>query len=214
VRRSIARRPEWDRQQWGLPINQIDMAATYLAFCVVLLGGVRLLGIPVSRRESRAVMHLWSYACWLMGVDESWLRFREMEGLVLLHHAILTHAAPDSTTRELAGSLAAEPLERSFDDFESLRRRLAWHRHLSASRYFLGAKKMNDLGLPSGITPWYPVATLLPRFLTYTSQRVLPHLARRQERRGRAVQKEALVSMFGTKAQRLIEPDVRHPAYV
>ncbi len=65
------------------------------------------------------------------------------------------------------------------------------------SRYFLGAKKMGDLGLPTDIRPWYPLATLVPRFVAYTGQRLVPSLAIRQEQRGRAVQQSVLTSMDG-----------------
>ena len=67
-----------------------------------MLGGVRMLGIPVTPRESRGVMQLFRYAGWLMGVDERWLVETEREGLVRLYHAVLTQGQPDWTTQELA----------------------------------------------------------------------------------------------------------------
>lgn len=214
VRRSLSKREDWDAAHWGLPISQIDMTATYLGFCVAMLGGVRLLGVPVSRRESQAVMQLWSYTGWLMGVDERWIRLDENAGIVLLHHATLTQGRPDWTSAELGKALAAEPLERHFDYFADARRKLAWHQHLSVSRYFLGAKKMSQLGLPSNITPWYPLLTLTPRFLSSAAQRVSPALGRLQERRGRRAQIAALSSLFGANPAALIRPAVGHPAHV
>ena len=63
----------WDIDQWGLPINQTDQAATLGLFNGALLLGVRLLGVRVTKSESRAIMHMWKYVGWLMGVDEDWL---------------------------------------------------------------------------------------------------------------------------------------------
>ncbi len=212
VRRNLSN-GDWDHARWGLPLNQIDMAATYLGFCVVLLGGVRKLGVPVTPRESAGVMHLFRYACWLMGVDERWLVDSERQGIVLLHHAVLTQGQPDWTTLELARALANEPLDRRYPSFEGLRRRLDYERHLSATSYFLGAEKMAQLGLRP-TSGWYPTVTFLPRFVAYTMQRFVPVLRARNERRGRAAQKAFLVSFLGRRPESVIEPGPNHPAYV
>ncbi len=214
VRRNLGGKEEWDSGQWGLPLSQVDMVATYLGFSVVMLGGLRKLGIPVTPHESKAVMHLWSYACWLMGVDYRWLAFTESRGVVLLQHTLMTQSKPDWTTRELAQALAQEPMERHYDNFQNLRRRLAYHQHLSVSQYFLGTEKMKQLGLPDDVKAWFPLATLAPRFASYTGQRLLPGLKKRQESRGRATQKATLASMFGDKTQDVIRPGSDHPAHV
>lgn len=214
VRRNLGNKEEWDSGQWGLPLSQVDMVATYLGFSVVMLGGLRKLGIPVTPHESKAVMHLWSYACWLMGVDYRWLAFTESRGVVLLQHTLMTQSKPDWTTRELAQALAQEPMERHYENFQGLRRRLAYHQHLSVSQYFLGTEKMKQLGLPDDVKAWFPLATLAPRFASYTGQRLLPGLKKRQEARGRATQKATLASMFGDKTQDVIRPGNDHPAHV
>ncbi len=214
VRRNLAKKEEWDSSVWGLPLSQVDMVATYLGFSVVMLGGLRKLGVPVTPHESKAVMHLWSYACWLMGVDYRWLAFSERDGVVLLNHTLMTQSRPDWTSRELAQALSKEPLERSFDNLAGLRRKLAYHQHLSVSQYFLGSEKMKELGLPDNVSSWFPLLTLAPRFASYTGQRLLPNLKKRQEKRGRAAQKASLASMFGDKAHDVIRPDSDHPAHV
>lgn len=214
VRRNLAKKEEWDSSVWGLPLSQVDMVATYLGFSVVMLGGLRKLGVPVTPHESKAVMHLWSYACWVMGVDYRWLAFSEREGIVLLNHTLMTQSRPDWTSRELAVALSKEPLERSFDNLSGLRRKLAYHQHLSVSQYFLGTEKMKELGLPDNVSSWFPLLTLGPRFASYTGQRLLPGLKKRQEERGRASQKASLASMFGDKQHDVIRPDDKHPAHV
>ncbi|MCH8541987.1 MAG: DUF2236 domain-containing protein [Alcanivorax sp.] len=213
VRRNLAGRPEWDSSEWGMPLCQIDMAATYLGFSVVMLGGLRKLGIPVTRRESRAVMHLWRYTCWLMGVQEKWLVDSEREGMVLLHHTIMTQSRPDWTSRELGQALAQEPLERSYSRWQSLRRKLDYHRHLSVSQYFLGSEKMAQLGL-QGASSWYPLLTMPLRVLGYSLQRFVPGLRRLQQRRGRRAQQAALAAMFGDQTQGVIQPGKDHPAHL
>ncbi|HCT40109.1 MAG TPA: DUF2236 domain-containing protein [Moraxellaceae bacterium] len=214
VRRGLAARPEWDSAKWGLPLNQIDMVATYLGFSVVMLGGLKKMGVPVTPRESKAVMHLWSYACWLMGVDEKWLVKTESEGAVLLNHTFMTQSRPDWTTRELAQALAKEPLERGYSSFQSVRRKLAYHQHLSVTQYFMGDEKMAQLGLPENVTSWYPLLTTPPRFINYTTRRLLPGLRAAQVKRGREAQHAALASMFGDTEHAVIKPGKDHPAHI
>lgn len=201
VRRALAKNPKWDENQWGVPVNQIDMVATYLGFCVVMLGGLRQLGIPVTARESKAVMHLWAYAGWLMGVDERFLVFSEKDGIVLLAHTFMTQSKPDWTSQELARALAKEPLQRKYRNFAQLRGKLAYHQHLSVSRFFLGKKKMQQLGLPDNVLPWFPLLTVVPRSLNYLGHKALPALRIKQQQQGRAAQMAVLQQMFGDHAQ-------------
>lgn len=218
VRRNLSAREDWDASVWGLPLNQIDMAATYLGFCVVLLGGLRKLGIQATPREARGVMMLWSHACWLMGVDAKWLRFSEREGLVLLQHAMMTQSRPDWTSQELGRALSEEPLARRWrrlpEWLQAPLQKLTYHQHLSVSRYFLTAEQFAQLGLPEGIRPWYPWLTLAPRAVVYTGRHLLPRWRREQERQGRKAQRAALAQIFGDRPHQIIRPDAGHPAHV
>lgn len=207
LRRNLAARDDWDDSQWGRPISQTDMVATYLGFSVVMLAGLRKMGLPITPHESRAVMHLWKYACWLMGVDERWLVDSERDGIVRLHHAVLTQSRADWTSRELGSALAREPLERHFAVLEPLQRKWAYHAHLSVSRYFLNKQKMRKLGLPDNVLPWYPWLTLGPRFAMYTSRRLLPGLRKGQQKAGRKAQLRRVAQLFGDARQDLIRPD-------
>lgn len=208
VRRQLNQRDDWDHGQWGLPLNQIDMAATYLGFSVVMLGGLRKLGIQASPREAQGVMQLWSYACWLMGVEEKWLRFSEREGMILLNTALMTQSRADWTSKALGKALSEEPLVRHFPllakyGLEQPMRQFVYHQHLSVSRYFLNPTQFQQLGLPAHITAWYPWLTLAPRAISYTTQRLLPRWHQRQIVRGRAAQRAAIGAVFGKKPHQL-----------
>lgn len=214
VRRNLANKPEWDHAKWGLPLSQIDMVSTYLGFSVVMLGGLRALGVPISSRESAGVMHVWKYACWLMGVDACWLVDSERDGIILLRHALMTQSQPDWTSRELAQALAQEPKQREYPHWQTLRRQLAYQQHLSISRYFLGRKKMQQLGLPTDVTAWFPLLSTPLRFIHYSGRRVVPALRSQLEQQGRHAQQNALAAVFGAKPRGLIQPDANHPAHV
>jgi hypothetical protein len=198
VRRHLPRNPEWDSSEYGLPVNQIDMVATYLAFGPIMLLGVRALGIPVTRRESRAVMHLWKYVAWLLGVDEKWLVDSERAGLVRLYHTFVTQSPPDWTSRELGHALAQEPLQRQLpwrEEFPRLhdwRLKLQYHLHLSVTSLFLNKERRRQLGLPEDIYPWFPLLTAGPRFVWYGSQNLFPKSRRRLEKLGRRLQERLI----------------------
>lgn len=206
VRRNLKKNPQWDSARWGAPLSQIDMVATYLAFGPVMLGGLRVLGIPVTPRESRAVMHLWKYAGWLMGVEERWLVDDERQGILRLYHTFMTQSRPDESSRLLGRALSQEPLSRTYARFETWHRQLAYHQHLSVSRLFLGKKGLEDLGLPRHIHAWFPVLTVIPRLAAYCTGRFLLNPERLQQQ-GRKLQLEALASMFGEKSQQIMSAD-------
>jgi hypothetical protein len=220
VRRHLPTRSEWDSSEWGIPVNQTDMLATYLAFGPIMLVGMRAMGIPVTPHESKAVMHLWKYAGWLMGVEDKWLVDGERDGLVRLYQTFLTQSRADWTSAELGRALAEEPLQRQFSwgkylpPLQEVRRKMFYHQHLSNSSLFLNRKQMRKLGLPDNVLPWFPLLTMGPRFASYSLQRFNPLLKKRLEREGRKVQLAALQSMWGDKQQDIINPGDRHPAHV
>ncbi|MCL2582703.1 MAG: DUF2236 domain-containing protein [Streptosporangiales bacterium] len=143
----------WDTAQWGLPVNQTDLAATLGLFSSTLLLGARALGWLVTPAESRAVMHLWKYVGWLMGVDEDWLFDTERQQNVFDYHILLAQADVTPAGAVLTGALAAgeAALDRPWPS--AVRSRYARARLLSMLRYFLGSQGLRDLGLPRAL-PW------------------------------------------------------------
>lgn len=197
VRRRVAALPEWDAGELGLPINQGDMHATYLAFSVIFLFGQRLLGVPLRRREGEAVMHLWRYIGWLMGVEERWLCDTEQQGRVALYQNLLAQAPPDESSRQLGRALCDEPLQRHYASLAGLRGRWNRAKHLSIARGFLGRRGMRALGLPDGVLPWYPLLTAPPRLAIHLLLRALPGGRALLIRRGLAAQQAYLRVLFG-----------------
>lgn len=214
VRRSVARRSDWDSSTYGVPINQGDMHVTYLAFSVVYLLGIRLLGVPISNTEAQSVMQLWRYIGWLMGVEEHRLHRTEADGRVALYHNLLAQAPPDETSRQLGAALIDEPLGHYYPNFGWLRGRWTRALHLSIVRAFVGKSGMADLGLPSGVLPWYPVLTFVPRTAVRRVLKVLPAGRELLMRRGLAEQERCLAQAIGasgslTYAEHVLE-DSRH----
>ena len=70
VRRACVGSPKWRSEDWGIPINQADMAGTVLLFSYALIKLVRQLGGTISDDEASDLLHLWRYAGYLLGVDD------------------------------------------------------------------------------------------------------------------------------------------------
>ena len=149
--------PRWDVGRWGLPINDADQAATLGLFDAVALLGVRALGVPVSRADSQAVMHLWRYVGWLMGVHEDFLVATERERHRLNYHILLSQADLTEAGPQLAQAIVAAQEDLDFGPLPAplarWRGRYERERLLSMLTVFLGPQSMQELGLPVR-PPW------------------------------------------------------------
>lgn len=154
----------WDVEQWGLPINQADQASTLGLFDGVLLLGVRGLGVPVSRADARAVMHLWRYVGWLLGVDDDFLVDSERERHRINYHLLLAQAPLSEAGRQLAQAVVGMQAERRRPRLpaalQPLWTRFERERLLSMLTVFLGPRSMRELGL--GVRPPWAHAYLVP----------------------------------------------------
>ncbi|MFF1442518.1 oxygenase MpaB family protein [Streptomyces sp. NPDC058295] len=156
----------WDTDRWGLPVNQSDMAATLGLFNAIQLLGVRLLGVRVTRAESRALMHLWKYVGWLIGVNEDWLFDSERRQHHFNYHLLITQSYGSSAGPPLANAIVDAQAALHFAHFARLRRAYARARLLSMLRYFLGRRGMQDLRLPKA-WPWAVPPLLVANILRY-----------------------------------------------
>lgn len=205
VRQQLRNSPSWDANQWGLPINQVDMAATYLGFSAVMLLGLRKMGIVVTPRNSRSVMQLWKLIGWQMGVKEEWLVDTEAQALIRLRQFLFTHSPADESTLRLATALAGEPLSRGYRNFQNLRRLYAHQKHLSSSWYLLGPRMFHKLGLR---TPFGPVIALMAvpaRAAIHLLGRCLPGLSSLHCQYGRRSQEIAVAELHQRQAEQTVE---------
>jgi hypothetical protein len=187
---------QWDVARWGLPINQTDQAATLGLFNGVLLLGSRALNARITRAESRAVMHLWKYIGWLVGLDDAWLVETEKEQHRLNYHILMGQADISEAGPKLAQAIVAAQRDLHFERFPRIGRWLTRERLLSMLTTLLGPKSMREFGLPLR-PPWavaYVVALNTVRF----------HLVgrtawgeRQLQRWGERVQRRVLFRHFG-----------------
>jgi hypothetical protein len=195
VRRHIASTSDWDVASQGIPINQLDMAATQLAFGPAYLMGARTMGMILTRNDSRAIMHLIRYAGCIIGIEEAFLPQTEREGQLMLYRILLSVVGePGEAGRTLAAALADEPLGRRYRAFQRLRRRFARERNLSVNVFFLGLAGMRNLGLPHRYIPWFPLLAMPYYAARSLAYRVAPE---RIAASGRRAQREWVRSLTG-----------------
>ncbi|GAA3804812.1 oxygenase MpaB family protein [Nocardioides panacisoli] len=149
--------PRWDAARWGLPINMADQASTLFLFDGVLIIGCRGLGVRVTGRESRALMHLWKYVGWLLGVDAEFLVDDEWERHRQSYHVLLAQADISEAGPRLAQAILEAQKGRRYAGWpgwlQGVRARFERERLLSMLTVFLGPASMRELGLPLR-PPW------------------------------------------------------------
>ncbi|MDA0566056.1 DUF2236 domain-containing protein [Streptomonospora sp. S1-112] len=67
--RAAAQRRGWDTARWGVPVNQVDLARTWLDFTVVPFRALARVGIALTPEEERDLYRYWHTVAALMGVD-------------------------------------------------------------------------------------------------------------------------------------------------
>jgi hypothetical protein len=160
VRRHVSAMPDWRADEWGLPVNQTDMAATLVGALIAPSAGGLAMGLVLSPKEYEAIAHLTRYVGWLLGVDEEWLPRDFRDGIRVLYHTVAALSEPDESTKQLAMPMAEDPLRWNYPLLAQVRRRLARAQHLSVTSAFLGPRAMRSLGLPAFVPPWYPMMRL------------------------------------------------------
>ncbi|MEW2134852.1 oxygenase MpaB family protein [Streptomyces sp. NPDC005435] len=105
--RATALKHGWDHAEWGVPINQVDIARTWLDFTIVPYLAKEKLGVRFTEQEQRALYRYWHYVAYLLGLDE---RFygginSHADAAALLDLLDSTITPPDDNSRALSEAL-------------------------------------------------------------------------------------------------------------
>ena len=105
VRRMILKTGTWNEGAWGAPVNQHDMAGTTLLFLLVIMDGLRKLGVRIDTDEGERYMHLWRWVGHVIGVDSRLLPASEADATRLADLIAATMGPPDQDSRDLTKAL-------------------------------------------------------------------------------------------------------------
>ena len=111
VRRMLLASGRWKSDAWGAPVNQHDMLGTSLLFSIILLQGLRQLGVRIPWEDGERYMQLWKYSGHLIGVDPALLPSSEAEALRVGEVISATQGEPDEDSKSLTRAL----LDSSYD---------------------------------------------------------------------------------------------------
>jgi hypothetical protein len=164
VRRMILKSGRWREDAWGAPINQHDQAGTSLLFSVILLQGLRQLGMRIPWSEAQSYVDLWRWSGWVMGVDQELLPATEAEGLRMAEVLHATLGDPDDDSRRLTRALLESPLRtaRSARDRANAERLMTFS--AAMCRTLQGDAMADALGVPH--TSWKYMVPFMRRLVS------------------------------------------------
>ncbi len=202
VRRHVAAMPDWRGDEWGVPVNQTDMAATLVGAIIAPPAGAIGMGILLTPAELDGIAHLTRYVGWLIGVQDEWLPHTFRDGVRILYHTLTALAEPDESTKQLAVPMVDDPMAWNYRRMPGLRRRIARAQHLSVTSGFLGPRAMRALGL-AYVPPWYPLLRVPVNVTRSMAAMTLPGEMKRAVTRGQREQETLLRTMIGDSAARI-----------
>ena len=92
VRARVAEHPEWDIEQWGLPISQTYQLLTLLGGSVTPGLGLWALGYQTTPSEIRALLHFQQYMGYLLGIRMRWYPETVLDSLRVLFMTIASRS--------------------------------------------------------------------------------------------------------------------------
>jgi len=147
VRRMILRSGRWN-EDWGAPVNQHDEVGTSLLFSIIVLQGLRQLGMRFAPDDAEAYVQLWRWSGWLMGIDPELLPATEAEGVRLGEVIAATQGEPDDDSRRLTRALLEAPLREARTRGERANARRLVRFSAAMCRELLGDEAAEKLAVP------------------------------------------------------------------
>ncbi|UZR95785.1 oxygenase MpaB family protein [Chondrinema litorale] len=139
IRYHILKSGKW-KMEWGLPVNQEDMAGTNLAFSFIILRGLRKSGRVISTENADAFMHIWNVIGFMLGLDEKLIPQNLKAAYDLAQLIERRHMKPSAE-----GKLLTKALLESYKDLPV---KLPNGYLTSYMRYLMGDDIANMLELP------------------------------------------------------------------
>lgn len=95
----------WDTDEWGIPLNQADLARTLLDFTVTPMAALGRLGVGLTSREREDVHHLFHLIAHLVGVDASLQVDTDREARTLAELLEVLNGSPSDDARALVAAM-------------------------------------------------------------------------------------------------------------
>jgi hypothetical protein len=170
VRRLLLDSGQWRSEAWAAPINQCHMAGTNVMFSVGVLDGLTRFGYHFEPVEREALVHLWRYAGYLLGVDHELLIADEFEGHRLLDLMLAFEPQPDDDSRALVDAL----MQTSFTYIRNFKagRLCSVNLCYGLSHALIGGEQATALGFPKTRWKWLLLAIRPATWVIETARRL------------------------------------------
>ncbi len=188
VRMRLRKHEGWDFEELGMPISQAHMLSTNMAFGVLFIQMTNILGVRYSKRERKAMMHLWRYAGMLGGIDEAYNFESEVEGLRVLWLSATSQPPADEDAIALANALLdVSPFEGIGGRYEQRLKDAVIGLRLGLTQMG-GPGMLRDLQLPADKAwRWSPLAIRAGFTALELGRAVIPGGKRLQAKVGRGI---------------------------
>ncbi len=104
IRRLAPGAPTW-KAEYGLPVNQEDLAGTLMAFSHIVLDGLEKLGIELTDQDRRGYIHCWSVIGHLLGAHDSLLPSNPTQAKALADAIAAHQFGPTQEGKDLTTAL-------------------------------------------------------------------------------------------------------------
>ena len=164
VRRMILKSGTWRADLWGAPINQHDMAGTSLLFSLVVIEGLKSLGMHIDADEAERYIQLWRFVGHVLGVEPEINSGSMYDATRLAELIDAIQSSPDSDSRALTRALLDSPRDgaKTPSERRNGERRVRFAEAMC--RHLMGDPLADALAVPR--TPWrfaVPIVTRLVR---------------------------------------------------
>ena len=108
IRHYILHVPKWRDQwdpDWGMPINQEDLAGTLMTFSTLIIDRIQRFGVKMNDDEAAAYLHAWKVVGHLLGIRPDLLPVDVADGHALMHTIFRRQWKKSEAGRELTNTL-------------------------------------------------------------------------------------------------------------
>jgi hypothetical protein len=199
IRARIVNHREWDRAHLGVPISQFNMFNTLMAGSVISGQQLRSLGYRTSDDDIVAMLHMWRYIGFVMGVETPWYPETIEDGYRAMRLIAVAQRTEDNEdSRKLCHSFmdaykpdpAARGWARAKAEFN--------YRFQLGHAYFYTPGSYVKSGFPDvGLWRHAPLVRVVPNYLRDTACRHSPWVAQQVDRRHRDWRQRELERTLG-----------------
>jgi len=143
---------DWKSDEWGVPIHMAHLGGISLyTFSIRSFFYAQRMGADISREDLEAVLHVWKYVGYLMGVNDEMLfsTLEDAEEMFNLGHECEPTAEGTFAPEVAHAAVGALPLLSGFEGREAKKFEKFVYK---LSRSLIGDKVADQLGYPQGST--------------------------------------------------------------